>query len=302
MPRLNARPFLEAVAGKTLLIPKEGWHARNFAVHGEAMIKALHRTAQITQRRAIPVIARAAVKIFRKQLDKVIAKVESRLKSMPHKVGFELTTGGLIEIGFEAHEALWLQAMREVFDETGGELSAELMPTIQSVMAQGYSKTSLLLGQEAENISVTVARNARGIAQKITRINDTTRKRFETVIRDGIENGLTHAELAKDLIEKLPRINASRQLTIARTETGRAWDQGSVASFKESKTLTHLDVIGCVAMEPDSPQWNGASTCNATNIPIQEIDEFMAIGFHINHSGCLVCSGFRDEDGTVASD
>jgi hypothetical protein len=301
--RLNATRFLQVVSGKTIVIPPDGWHAHNFAVHGASMIKTLHRAAQITQRRSWPEIARISVKIFRKQLDKVIALVEKRhgtRRSLSGKIGFELTGGpSFVDVAFENNEALWLQALNEVFAETGNELSAELMPPIQSVMAQGYSKTNLLLGQTAaEDISVTVAKQSRGIAQKITKINQTTRNKFEEIITDGIGENLTVTEIARSLQEQLPAINQSRTLTIARTESMAAWNQGSVASFKESKTLTTLDVIGCQAREENSPQWKGESTCNATNIPIQEIDEFMAIGFHINHTGTLVASGFRNADGT----
>ncbi len=302
--RLNALHFLWAVSNKSLVIPPGGWHAHSFAVHGAAMVKATHRAAQITQRRAIPVVARAAVKIFDRQLEKVISIMERHHGRRSVKVGFELNPPSFVDVAFPNDGALWLEALQEVFSETGNAaLTAELMPPIQSVMAQGYSKTNLLLGQEAAaDVKAMVARRSQAIAQKITKINETTRKEFVRVISESVDSGATVYETVKALRAELPQINASRQLTIARTELSNAWTQGSATAYKESDTLAAVSVIGCQDREgPPSPQWKGESTCNYEDLPVTDLDAFLDVGFHPNHTGVLTPSRFKNADGSSDS-
>ena len=55
-----------------------------------------------------------------------------------------------------------------------------------------------------------------------------------------------------------------------------------------------VSVIGCEAREPNSPKFDGESTCNFADLEIERLDEFLAVGFHPNHTGVLVPSGFKD--------
>ena len=95
----------------------------------------------------------------------------------------------------------------------------------------------------------------------------------------------------RPLDEALPAFNASRINTIARTETNNAWTRGSVASFQESTTLSHVSVIGCEAREPNSPQYRGESTCNVQDVPVEDAG---LLDFHPNHTGTIVPSRFRE--------
>jgi len=295
--RLNAVPFLWLVASKSLIIPKDGWNSHSFGHYGAGMVRSMHRAAQITQRRQIPIVARAAVNIFNAQLDKVIALVERR---RPVKAD-----SGFITLAFESHQSLWLDALQQVFSETGGELVAELMPPIQSVMAQGLSKTSILLGADTvPNASAMITRKARGIADKITKINSTTRKEFEKVIVDSFQDGLTFGETVQELRDKIPKVNSSRQMTIARTELSNAWNQGSIEAFQQSETLVACSVIGCTSREEESwdkPSYQqfmfrGESTCNIQDVAVHDLDQ---LNFHPNHTGVIVPSQFRNADGSV---
>lgn len=287
---LNAVQLIRAIGGKTLTVPEGGWHAHTFAQHGPALLRALVRTAKITQMRAIPVLARLANEIFSSQLEKVIAIALGKVRK-----------DTIREIMLPNHEAIWHQAIEQVFKEANVEVVTKLVPPIQSVLDQGYSKTSILMGHEAvAGDRGLLAGIARTLAQKITRINETTRAIFQRHIADSIEKGATVAETVKDLRETIPEINASRQLTIARTELNRSWTLGSAASFKENKSITHVSVIGCEAAEPPpSPQYHGRSTCNYPDLPIAELDAFLEVGFHPNHGGTLIPSGFRHLDGHV---
>src|SRR5437588_11165492 len=107
------------------------------------------------------------------------------------------------------------------------------------------------------------------------------------------------SETAGLLERELPPIFGNRALTIARTELNSAWSLGAANSFLQSETLTHISVIGCEAREPRSPHFLGESTCIYPDLPVHQLDEFLAIGFHPNHTGNLVPSRFRNADGSV---
>jgi hypothetical protein len=277
---LPTRVLIDAV-GKGLEVPEEGWTARTFARQGRLLILTLNRIAKMTQRRAAPYIARTANAIFARQLDKVIARATGKSA----KTSF-------LEIAGITHEGLWTQAINEVFEEEGIAALAELVPPIQSVMGQAYSRTGILLGQESDpQFSMTIAQKSREIAQRIVGINDTTRDLFRRTIQRAIDDGLTVTETAERLRDMMPHFSASRINTIARTETNNAWTRGSVASFQEIKTLSHVSVIGCEAREPSSPQYRGESTCNIEDVPVEDAG---LLDFHPNHTGTIVPSRFRE--------
>jgi hypothetical protein len=291
---LNARAAIHLVGGKGLHIPPEGWNAQNFRTHGGPMIVALARLAKLTQRKIAPEVARAMVAIFKRQLHDVIERVSRhRSAPAPHRKASLL-------LGLDAFEPIWLQAIDEVFKDANPEVTAEMTPPIQSVMAQAYSRVGILLGQESDqSVNDQIARDARLIAQRVTSVNQTTRDQIEKEVRDSISQGLSVSETATRLEQRMPGIFGNRALTIARTELNTAWSQGAARSFKQSTSLTHISVIGCEAREPGSPHYQGQSTCNYPDLPVGEMDEFLAVGFHPNHTGNMVPSRFRDEDGTV---
>lgn len=276
-------------------IPEGPWSADKFRRHGVALIRLLTYTAKVVQRKAKPVIHRAAGAVFRKQLDRIVAlamrKAEARgLKTVA------------VEIGYQ--EDLWAEAIQEVIDEDRLELVLELVPPIQSVMAQGYSKTATMLGMGTEAASPSlIASRARSVATRITKISDTTRKQFERVVRQAIEEGDTVVETAKRLKKEMPQINARRQEVIARTETMMAWTEGSVASMQNSGVVTHVSVVGCESREEESwgrPSfrqftYRGEGTCNIQDVPIADADKLQ---WHPNHTGAVVPSRFKEADGT----
>lgn len=288
---LSSRQII-GLLGKGIEIPESGWTGEQFARQGRLLILTIARLAKLTQRRAAPYVARKANDLFRRQVDRVIERV------VTHPSIRSAKRNHLIDILLPQHEQLWAQAIDDVFATAGIEAVTELIPPIQSVMGQGYSRVGILLAQEAEpDVNPRIARNAREIAQKITRINDTTRTAFNRLIRQSIEEGLTVSETAQRIREQLPKINANRSLTIARTELNNAWTQGAVTAYQQSKTLTHVSVIGCEAREPGSPTYRGESTCNIQDVPVQDAH---TLQFHINHTGTIVPSRFRNEDGTVS--
>src|SRR5688572_21761905 len=196
---LTARQFVFAAGTKGLTIPKDGWTADSFAEHGTALLKTIVRVGRITQLKAAPVIARAANKVFRKQLDMVIARVHGRLKTAQKDPAVELM--------FPQHEALWSRALEDVFRETGMNVAIEMLPPIQSTMDQAYSKMGILLGEESDpRDNPRIGRDARGLAERITGINHTTRRQFDRIVRDSISNGLTVSQTSQALQEQLPAL------------------------------------------------------------------------------------------------
>lgn len=288
MPRVNAPKLIQAIGGKSLVIPAEGWNAHNFAVHGKAMIVALSRVARLTQRRATPTLAMAALGVFKGQLREIIG-----LATRKHVKAIENATG--------QHGALWDQAIDDVMGAGAAkEMASAIMPPIQSVMAQGVSKTAILLGLDPEDVSKNVTRQSRKIAERITKISDTTRKKIVRIVTNSIENGDSIVETANKLEAAGNEIFSSRAMTIARTELSNAWAIGAADTFKTSETITHLSVIGCEKRETDNQwQYKGQSTCNFPDLPITELDAFMEISFHPNHTGTIVPSGFRNPDGSA---
>lgn len=266
--------------GKGLVVPREGWTRATFAQDGRRLMLALHRTAQLTQRKAIPFVARKAKSFLDGQVDALISRVKNRR-------GVKSSIAAI-------DEATWLHALEEVISESHLELALEIVPPIQSVLSQGYSKTATMLGDKPEpGSNAEIAQQARGIAQKITRINDTTRREIENTIRDSIEHGAGVVETAEKLRERMDGLNHNRSITIARTELNNAFTQGSARAYKESETLTHVSVIGCEERETNNQwQYNGQSTCGYLMLPKHELDAFLEVGFHPNHGGTICAAAF----------
>jgi hypothetical protein len=288
LPKLNAPALIDAVGGKTLHIPPEGWNAYTFARYGLPMLLTITRVAKIIQKQATADVARTMAKLFDEQLKEIVARV-TRSKSVAAKAD--------ITLAFDQHETLWKQAIDDVLKSSNTQVVSRIFPPIQSVMAQGYSKVGILLGQDATpDMAARIARQARGIAEDVTRVTETTRRILTDQVRRSIQAGQSVAETATAIQDAVPKIFGNRALTIARTELNKAWTQGAVKSFQESETLTHISVIGCEAREPSSPQYRGESTCNIIDVPVGDAG---ILEFHINHTGNMVPSRFRNEDGSM---
>lgn len=291
----NASRFL-ATALTRAAVPEGPWDADKFRRHGKRLLTQLVFVAKLVQRKARPQIQRTMAAVLREQLDEIVRKALRRAELRGIKAPVA------IEIG--AQEDLWAEAIREVIEEDRIPLVLELVPPIQSVMAQGFAKTSGLLGMPPDSVPGSVfASRARSVATRITSISDTTRKEFERVVRGSIEEGLTVVETAKRLKAEMPQIAKRRQETIARTETMMAWTEGSVASMQASGAVTHVSVIGCESREEESwgrPSfarfmYRGEGTCNIQNVPVGEAH---LLNFHPNHTGAVVPSRFKEPDGT----
>ena len=300
----NANRLITAVHGSKFTPPPGGWNAGSFGREGHDLIVTLTRVAKITQRQTVPEVRAAFLRLLSFQVAEVIRRVKFRIgiTSAPEFHGKYLLASSdrkaEVTISIAQHANLWEQAIREVFAEQGDDTVKVMTPPLQSVMAQGYSRTSIMLGTEVDpEASHGIARRAQEMAREIVSINDTTRDQIQRTVDASIQKGDTVADTTGALIQKVNEISPARSLTIARTETMNAWTDGSIQSFKESGTLTHCSVIGCESRERE--RWNspsyqqfmyrGESTCNIQDVPTPELDQ---LNFHPNHTGVLVPSRF----------
>lgn len=296
MRRTNAKALLELTGGKALIIPKEGWTGQTFRKNGLPMIRAMYRISQIVRRQAQADVARRAAQVFDLQLEELIRRFLVLDRGFSRR---SVKAGSDLEIFLETDKNLFLDLINQVLKDTGSKTRAKIIGPVRSVMDQGYAKTSMLMGQVAKEGNSALAARALNLADKITDISERTRGQFRRILTEAVDEKLSVASTVRRLRKEMPKLNGQRALTIARTELNRGWYEGAVQSFKESTTLTHVSIVGCESIEQerwDQPSfqqymWNGKGTCNAEDVPVQELDK---LNFHPNHTGSPVPSGFAE--------
>ena len=187
----------------------------------------------------------------------------------------------------------WAKVINEEAAKLDLALVAQATPVYENVASGVYEQLSVKLGAQPPKHEIFKQQHqGKLLAQKVTGITHTTKLKMHKVIRDGIEEELTVAEMVKRLKEKFPNIASNRFPTIARTEMGNAADAGTKAALKQSKTVLEVSVIGCEAVEPGIPTYKGKPTCNIQGVPKEDVDK---LEFHINHTGAIVPSKFMDD-------
>ena len=126
------------------------------------------------------------------------------------------------------------------------------------------------------------------IGSKVVRINETTRMKIRDIIVNGIDESLDITQISDNIKGHIDNYYYGRSMTIARTETRIAIDEGNKVAFKELG-VKMFDVVGCSdeAKEYGGNEPYGSGYCNVKNIPQDQINE---IFFHINHIGAIVPS------------
>lgn len=113
------------------------------------------------------------------------------------------------------------------------DLEAALQDTHLLGVDAGYqgiqAETNLTPAFSLNNPYVSNA--VQDLAQKITSISDTTRDYVRDVIQAGIDNGSTLEEMA-DALQQSSAFDASRAMTIARTESRVAYNSGATAAMR----------------------------------------------------------------------
>ena len=112
------------------------------------------------------------------------------------------------------------------------------------------------------------------LALQIRSVSDTTKADIRALVGRQAAEGWSTAELAKQ-IDTLAEIRArTRARTIARTETGQAYNLGAVAAYRAAG-LTHVDVLDG---EDDEP-------CKSANGSRWTLDE--AAAAPLGHPNCV---------------
>jgi len=283
----TVRPFLGAAAlvaaqVKGYKAPAK-WSKEVFRKKGKVMRFALARTAKIVARKAYPAVRVAAKKVMMGQIEAALVLAQRRFAA-----------GKAITVNV-ADEAVWLEAFNDVFAVAGGMLEAELVPPLQSVVAQGMSKTEIVLGLESSAVRAASLRGVSlRIAQRITRIDEHTRAEFRRAVVKGLaEEGSTIRDVADSIRDTMTDVTERRIRVIARTETANAWNAGSIAAMRDLPGVKTVDVIGCESREkerwgqPSFAQYlyRGEGTCNIRGVPIEDAHK---LNFHPNHTGAIV--------------
>ena len=204
------------------------------------------------------------------------------------------------EVTLDVWEAFG-DAVDAMMREFPKEAVVRLLPQIMETARRGYEVTCKLTGDPVvqDRIEQAMRGNSAKVASRITSIGETTRDRFKAAIQKAAQEGLSPIGLAQEMYGRFNEVSDSRIPTIARTEMMNAYNDGAVASFQGSSVVTHVSVIGCMSRERDrwgDPSWaqfmyRGESTCNIENVSVQDCH---LLGFHYNHTGCMVASKYRE--------
>lgn len=107
-----------------------------------------------------------------------------------------------------------------------------------------------LANEHVQTVLGSLAKNIRSVAE-------TTKEDIRRLVGQQAENGWSMEELARQIRAKGEVASRSRALTIARTETGTAYNQGAVAAYRAGG-ITHVTVLDGDDDEPCASA-NGAT-------------------------------------------
>lgn len=264
-----------------------GAGAKAVAAQRSRIHRDLVRTRRLLMRDGQRELSAAVLSFFDRKLDELLNEVTSRIGAASAPVPMaKMNTDAILR-------AIWNGAIDRVFSpKIDVDLLSEYLPVVQSIAARSYDRTCTIMGDEkAPDASVSILRRSQNLASQVTRINTTTRTKLVEVINRTFDEGMTLSEATRTIRDEVTDINAARIPTIARTEIGRAVDEGVKQSLKESETVTHVSVYGCQGREPGSPTYRGESTCNIQDVPIADVDK---LEFHPNHTGAILPSRFAE--------
>lgn len=293
LPRLLPRsPSAALLSVKGSRVPPEGWTQSNFNTpNGERLKRDLVLAHRLAVSRGMKALVPKLTAFFEKQGEAVIAEFTRMYHNYVGRRPKSVETY-TVDIDTGVHGDLWAAAIDKVLREQNLEFTNIMVNATQSTADTARKSTLSLIGLDGSALGQAQNnQRVRGMAAKVTGITETTRTRLRAEIERGLKDDLTVAEMVKRLRQRVPEIAAGRIPTIARTEMGRAADEGRKQGLKESGTVRLVSVVGCEAREPGSPTYRGESTCNIENVPIGDID---LLEFHINHTGTIIAAAFLE--------
>lgn len=279
-------------------VPVRGWTAEMFRTpHGAALLYDIYHARLAVLGPAIGKFAKWVQGWLMRLAEDAIRHFVAGVHRHGHWKGLGVKVPLSVTLDLGDLGPLWSSAITQALEASGVEVMMHTKPVFQSVAAAVHERTTILLGGEHHATGqVGVTRRIEGMARQVTRINETTRARLSNLLHEAHEKNDTVAEVIENIRHRIPNMAANRAPTIARTELSRASDEGMKQCYRDSDVLTHVSVIGCEAIEAGIPTYRGIPTCNIQDVPIHDVD---LLEFHINHTGCIVPSQFRDADGKV---
>lgn len=135
--------------------------------------------------------------------------------------------------------------MADIIDELDdGDEIEQIMHKYYPMIIEGAFGDASLAGIpvsfELENEYVQTVLNRLG--KQIRAVAETTRDEIRALVGRQAQEGWSVEELAKQIRDRGDIGSVSRSLLIARTETGTAYNLGSIASYRVGN-ITHVDVL-----------------------------------------------------------
>jgi hypothetical protein len=293
-----SRVFAKVAKSK---IPDGGWTMESFLTNnGRQLTKDLLAVQRAAKLKGSRLLTKPLTKVMRAQVELVLSLFE---KSVIRYAGVEAVRSVkavTTTLQVDAHGDLWAQAINDAFRILGKDVQATIQPVMQSVADDIHDKTTSLLtgGKPSIPAKRVMQQQVNEIASQVTRINKTTQTSLARLISKAVDDGKSPGELMDEIRNKIPQIATNRVPTIVRTELGRIADRAAIRSMKDSAVVTHVSVSGCEAIEQGIPTFRGTPTCNIKNVPIEYSGDLQ---FHINHTGAITASGFRQSNGATPS-
>jgi hypothetical protein len=281
-------------------VPEGGWTYENFVGPARDALRAdmlLMRRAALA--RGLRTTANDLEAVMKDHVTRTLDTalgVLSRLYGVPIKTWRTFTKADFdFEVPNEA--GLWADAIEQEMAAASTQVTGVMTPAINSVGGDVYEKVGVLLGSKPTRAQITsLGVPMREIASRVGNVTNHTRNMLRNYVAHSIRNNYTVFETADYIRSRVPSLATNRVPTIVRTELGMAADEAIKKAMHDGGTVTHFDVIGCEAVEPGIPTWNGFPTCNIKGVPMTARGH---IRFHPNHTGCIVPSAFRRENGDV---
>lgn len=288
--------------GRKSAIPAGGWTHENFRTEqGATLLGDMLFVQRAARMKGARILTKPLADLMRKQIENCLTNFQDRFLRLAGTSGQPTSRKAKdlplsYTIPTPQHAEIWQKVVTEMFAEHGMSIVIEVRPAIQSVASDVLQKTtSLLHGTEPPvHAKKLLQAQVDQMCQLVTNIDETTRSKLVKVIKKGLENGDPPFAVMESVRNAIPEIATNRVPTIVRTEMGRAADIGTLAALRADDMVTHISVVGCEAIEPNIPTFKGIPTCNIKNVPIAES---INLKFHINHTGCIIPSGFRRENG-----
>lgn len=278
--------------------PEGGWTMEAFLTNnGRQLSKDLLNVQRAAKAKGARMLTKPLTAVMRGQVEKVLELFERNLQRY---AGVSAMRGAkaLVTLEVGQHGELWAQAINDAFRILGKDVQATIQPVMQSVADDVLDKTTTLLtgGKPSVASKRVMQQSVNEIATQVTRINKTTQTSLARLISKAIDEGKSPGEVMEEVRQKIPQIATNRVPTIVRTEMGRVADRAAIRSMKDSAVVTHVSVEGCEAIEQGIPTFRGTPTCNIKNVPIEYAGDLQ---FHINHTGAITASGFRQQNGST---